>query len=184
MQRLKKYNKYNSHNLKGNNIFFIKNNNQTVYYDWLTKNAYIITDNDALFFQTWQLRLPLSLIAIGFIMLFFDDMKLAIVIGLVLFIILSILFRVLFLKKLAINATFKKPASKGLIRDIASKYSRNALLIIAMLFGSMGASLIINQIIRSINGTKQIVVYSLAAVSLVIVLFVIYVIRVKDKEKL
>ena len=184
MKKLSNLPKYTNKNLKGSNIYRSKNSNQTIYYDNLTKTAFIISNNDALFFQTWQLRLPLCLMAIGLIMLFTSNFTLAVAIGTGLFVVSSILFRVLFLNKLPVSTTFKKPESKGFIRDIAAKYSSNSLIIIVVLFGSMAISLVVNQILRPISGTKQIIIYALIVISLIATGFLIYVINIKKKENL
>ena len=184
MKKLSNLPKYTNKNLKGSNIYRLKNSNQTIYYDNLTKTAFIISNKDALFFQTWQLRLPLCLMAMGLIILFTSDFKLAVIIGALLFVISSILFRFLFLNKLPVSTTFKKPESHGFIRDIAIKYSNNSLILIAVLFGSMAVSLIANQIIRPIAGAKEIFVYVLMILSIIVTIFLIYVINLKKKEKL
>lgn len=173
---------YTARNLKGNNIYHLKY--QTIYYDWITRNAYIISDYNALYFQTWRIRLPFCLIIMGLIILFTTNYKTAILIGTGVFVVSSILFRILFFKKLPINGAFKKPASKGLFRDIAIKFTKNNLIIIAMIFGSMGLSLLANQLIRGIDGPKEILVYVITVVALLVTAGLGYCIYLKDKENL
>lgn len=173
---------YTSRNLKGNNIYQLKY--QTIYYDWITKNAYIISDYNALYFQTWRIRLPFCLIVMGLIILFTQNYQTAVLAGIGIYVVSSVLFRILFFKKLPVNGAFKKPESKGLFRDLAIKFTKNNLIIIAMIFGSMGLSLLINQLIRGISGPKVILIYVIVVVSLLATLGLVYSIYLKDKENL
>lgn len=184
MKKLKNAKPFTNKDLRGDNIYQTKNSNQTIYYDRLSKTAFIIPNRDALFFKTWQLRLPICLIAIGIILVFMKNFTLAIIVGASLYVVSSILFRILFLNKLPISTTFKKPESLGFIRDIAKKYTKNALELVAILFGSMGLSLVVNQILRPIEGSKKPLVFIFMILSIVVTLLVAYIIHIKKKEKL
>ena len=181
---MKKQRDFTAKKIRGNNIYHIKSNNQTIFYDRFTKTAYIITNPKARVFYAWQYRLPFCLIIAGLLGLFTKNYSIAAIVSVSAFILSSILFRVLYLKNAPINTNFVLPESKGIVRDLASKYTKNSLIIAILLFGSIAASLLVNQLARGLSGKKVIIVYICIVIFTLISLFIGYIIHIKKKEKL
>ena len=170
--------------LRGSNIYHFKNSDLAIYYDKLTKKARVINDYDAPIFYTWQYRLPFCLMFAGMLVLFTKNYIVAAIACISMYLITTILFRIFFINKLPINTKFEKPESKGFIRDLASKYSTNGLIIAIMLFASVVVSLLANQLARGLNGTRGVIIYVCIAAFSLISLFIGYLIYIKKKENL
>lgn len=171
--------------LRGSNIYHFKGRNDlAIFYDKLTRKAYIISDYDAPLLYAYQYRTAFCLMAGGAVALFSKNISIAAIVCLVMFIVMTILFRILFINKLSVNEKFELPESKGFIKDLASKYTYNGLIIAIMLFGSAAISLIFNQLFRRMTGTKGLIVYLCIIGFSLISLFIGFILYIKKKEEL
>lgn len=170
--------------LRGNNIYHFKGSDLAIFYDKFTKKPYVISDYDAPLLYAYQYRLAFCLMIGGALMLFTQNYFIATIACFGMFVVFTILFRVLFISKLPVNNKFELPPSKGFIRDIASKYSYNGLIIAILLFASAGVSLLFNQLFRKLGGTKGIIIYVCIGAFTLISLFIAYIIHIKKKEKI
>lgn len=168
--------------LRGSNVYHFKDSRNVIYYDKLTKKAYIITDYDAPIFYSYQYRFPFCLIVGGLIVLFVKSYLIAGIVCVLMFILTTILYRIFFIRKLPVSEKFEKPESKGFVKDLVAKYSMNSLIIAVLLFGSAAASLTFNQLFRRLDGTKGIFIYICIGGFSLITLFIAYLIIIKKKE--
>ena len=175
---------FTAKDLTGKNVYHLNNGNQTVYYDSRSKTAYIITNAKASSFSTWQLRGPACLIGAAILILLRLNFIVAVLIGILAYVILNIAFRKKFLEDQPINTNFVKPKSKGFIRDIASRYPKSSLVIVCIMFFAIAASLLANQIINKYEG--PVVTFNLIfiVINVLIGLFISYIYHIKKKENL
>lgn len=120
----------NAKQLTGMNIYHTKN--QTIYLNPLNKTAYIITNSVLNKWSAWSMRLPGVLFATCLLIVIGINPIFAVIIGLIAYIVITIIFYTKFLPSLAINTNFKKPASEGFIRDMAKKFELSSLLFISV----------------------------------------------------
>lgn len=171
--------------LRGSSIYHFKGRNDlAIFYDKLTKKAYVISDYDAPLLYAYQYRVAFCLMAGGAVALFSQNYTIAAIVCAVMFVAITILFRIFFISKLPVNDKFELPESKGFIKDLASKYTYNGLVIAIMLFGSAAISLIFNQLFRRMSGTKGLIVYLCIIGFSLISLFIGFILFIKKKEKL
>lgn len=178
------YSGYNARQLTGYNIYHIHEKNQTIYYDTFTKTGYIITNQYVSKFSTWQMRLPLSIMLGSLLVLLRLNVWLSILIGVVVYVVSTILFHTIFLKDLPIQKNFVRPKSKGFFRDLAARYPKGILRILFIMFIIMAIVMIGNQIITKAVGsarTLTIVFVVLASIAAIIIGYCMYL---KDKENL
>lgn len=122
----------NPKELTGFNIY--QNKNQTIYWDILTKTAYIITRSDVSKFSTWQLRLPLILMISMILILIGMPLYVgfgALALG---YIVTTYLFKFKYLPTLAISTKWQKPKSEGFIKDMAKKFRFSSLVFVTIMF--------------------------------------------------
>lgn len=177
-------NGYSSRDLTGYNVYHLHENNQTIYYDNLTKKAYIITNQYVNSFSTWQTRLPISVIVAAVLILFRANPLMSIVWGIVVYIGSSILFHMTFLKKLPIKKNFTKPKSKGFFRDIAGRYPIGILRIITFMFAALAVVMIVNQIVNKFEDAARTITYVFATISIVCACLMGYITYLKKKENI
>lgn len=171
--------------LRGNNIYHFKGRyDLAIFYDKFTKKAYIISDYDAPLLYAYQYRVAFCLMAGGAVALFTKNYSIAAIVCAAMFIVTTVLFRIFFINKLPVNDKFELPESKGLIKDLASKYTFNGLVIAIMLFASAAASLLFNQLFRGIEGTKSIIIYVCIGAFSIISIFIAFIMYIKKKENL
>ena len=175
---------YNARQLTGYNIYHNHDKNQTIYYDMFTKTGYIITNQYVANFSTWQIRLPLAIMASAFLVLFNVNLWLSILIGVATFAISTILFHTTFLKKLPVQVNFVKPKSLGIFRDIASRYPTRVLNIITIMFLAMATVMIVNQLITKYEGAPKTITIIFSSVAIVASLLLGYIAYLKKKENL
>lgn len=175
---------YTARELTGHNVYHLHEKNQTVYYDTYTKTGYIITNQYVSKFSTWQTRLPLCIVLSSILVLAKLNFWLSIGIGVIAYVVSTILFHKSFLTKLPIKSNFERPASKGFFREIASQYPKRVLGIIVIMFVSMALVMIINAIVNKIQGPEATISYVFIVVSLIAALVVSYIYYLKGKENL
>lgn len=175
---------YTARQLTGYNVYHIHDKNQTIYYDMFTKTGYIITNQYVSRFSTWQMRLPLSIMAAAVLILFNVNIILSIVIGVGVFVVSTILFHTSFLKNLPIQANFVKPKSLGFFRDTASRYPRGVLNILCIMFFAMATVMIVNQLINKYTGQPRTITIIFASIAFVAGIMMFYIVKLKDRENL
>lgn len=175
---------YLARELTGFNIYHLHEKNQTIYYDMFTKTGYIITNANVSKFSSWQLRLPLAIMLGAALVLLKVNIWLSILIGFASYVISTIIFHKTFLENLPINSNFQKPKSKGFFKDIAARYPRRILVITLIMFVSMAAVMLVNQLITKATGTEKTITIIFVSASLVAAAIMAIVVRLKDKNNL
>ena len=165
--------------LKGRNIYSYKN--QTIYYDVISKKAYIVSEKNAMIFSFMNWRLSLCLLIIGFVSLFLKDMKLAMLLAVGAYVLSSLVVRLKYLKDQPINTSFAKPKSQGFFKDIALRYTPGAMFVACVLFASIALSLILNLVFRGASGKTKTIVIVLIVICLTACLLIIYLMNLGKK---
>ena len=123
--------------IDGFNIYF-DSKGRKVYYDNLTKQAYILNKSDAKMYYALSLRWPVA-IAAAVLLTYYDATPwyISVAIGLAIFFGVYIYFRLGFLKKKAISPNFKKPAAENFIIQNARKAEFYKLVILILLSAAL-----------------------------------------------
>lgn len=163
----------------GLNIYHLKN--QTIYYDWIEKTAYIIPNSRVNTFTKWQIRIPVFIV-IGCIFILLKANVIATLATMLVTIIVSgILFRKKYLPDFPISSKFVKPEAKGL-NKIAQFYPRDTFRSLSMMFGFMVIiMLILAFVINKYDGINAIV--SWIFIGICFILFIITFLLMKTKDK-
>ena len=124
--------------LSGRNIY-IDNRGRVVYSDMLTKDGYIITNNDVGTFNIYSLRLAGAFIVAAIVAFMYGSEMLpyALMGGLLFYVVASIFFYLRFLPTLPIIPNFEKPPHEPFIKETAKENSRSAIImtiVAALLF--------------------------------------------------
>lgn len=135
------YKYYDVRNLTGLNIYQVNNRAQTIYHDYFTKKNYVLDNYSVIAFSNWRLRLPLSILIAGIMVLLNVDFTIAIAVAIVLYILSTIFFYKKFLPQLKEVANFKIPVYKTFMHAIAARYTR--IKLIQALATSLAVSLIV-----------------------------------------
>lgn len=167
--------------LKGFNIYQDKKG-RTVYYDWISKNGYIIPESKYNSYTNYSIRLVISVLVGYLSALFLDNNYLAgTLIGLSTYIAYTFVFHKRFLSTLSIIPNFKRPYRENYIdRNIKEMTKKRALSIVFVslfLLVAIIANLLVNGydifiLVLSIG-------LSLVAVGFIVVHIIIFV----KKEK-
>lgn len=117
--------------LKGFNIYQDKKG-RTVYYDWISKNGYIIPESKYNSYTNYSIRLVISVLVGYLSALFLDNNYLAgTLIGLSTYIAYTFVFHKRFLSTLSIIPNFKRPYRENYIdRNIKEMTKKRALSIV------------------------------------------------------
>lgn len=169
--------------LTGSNIYHQKN--QTIYYDFITKKGYVITNSSARTFSTWQMRLPLSIIAACILILLKADPLGAILIGIAAYLAATLIFLNRYLPTLPVVSRFSKPKSLGFVRDLAAKYALPTFGFVIMMFYAMAIIITVNTFfVSKVEGKSMWISVAFIAMAVICGTFFLYIRSVKIKEKL
>ena len=167
--------------LKGFNIYQDKKG-RTVYYDWISKNGYIIPESKYNSYTNYSIRLVISVLVGYLSALFLDNNYLAgTLIGLSTYIAYTIVFHKRFLSTLSIIPNFKRPYRENYIdRNIKEMTKKRALSIVFVSLFLLVA-IIANLLV---NGYDIFILVLSIGLSLVAVGFmVVHIIILVKKEK-
>lgn len=168
--------------LRGLNIYNDKKG-RTVYYDWFTKNGYVIPPNKYDNYTNYSIRFVVSVL-VGFLSaLFLKDNYLAgIAIGASTYIAYTFVFRRRFLNSLTIIPDFKRPIKENYIdRNVVAMPKKRVISIILIAFFLVFA-IAANAIIGGYDIVMLILNLGLSAAALGF-LVVHVIILVKKKQK-
>ena len=107
----------NKGNISGRNIY-LDRHGQTVYYDWLTKNGYLIDKKVEGKFYVYKNRLVLVLIIIILFSEYFPSWVHAVIAGIAIYLMAELLFRFRFLPSLRQTSKFNRENRQTLLRTI------------------------------------------------------------------
>ena len=167
--------------LKGFNIYQDKKG-RTVYYDWISKNGYIIPESKYNSYTNYSIRLVISVLVGYLSALFLDNNYLAgTLIGLSTYIAYTFVFHKRFLSTLSIIPNFKRPYRENYIdRNIKEMTKKRALSIVFVSLFLLVA-IIANLLV---NGYDIFILVLSIGLSLVAVGFtVVHIIILVKKEK-
>lgn len=167
--------------LKGFNIYQDKKG-RTVYYDWISKNGYIIPESKYNSYTNYSIRLVISVLVGYLSALFLDNNYLAgTLIGLSTYIAYTFVFHKRFLSTLSIIPNFKRPYRENYIdRNIKEMTKKRALSIVFVSLFLLVA-IIANLLV---NGYNIFILVLSIGLSLVAVGFiVVHIIILVKKEK-
>ena len=110
-------------------LFIYQEPNRTVYCDIFSKNGYIINNAEAKTYQTWGFRLPIALVL--FILLpeyvFDGNYYLSGAIALAVFVISSIVFRIVYIPKLPAIRNYQKPKRDSIAKKLSDGHRKSSL---------------------------------------------------------
>lgn len=164
--------------IQGRNVYHTKN--QTIYLDFLDKNAYIITNSTAKRFSQWQLRLPLCLIFACVLILFRINYFTCLLAGLIAYVISEYIFRTKFLPKLPISTNFVKPESKGFVNDVKEKYGKGKLQLLSIMFFALSLLMVVNLLISKYTGSALILNIVYIVIPLIVALVLLIIANKRD----
>ncbi len=124
----------------------------TVYYDPLTKNAYVITGSDVQSYATYTTVLPISILCAYIISYSFSlGYSRGIFIFLGLYVILKIIFRYMFLRKLVRIENWKPVKKDNIIVFFAKSYETSRLVLLALMLAALTILMPVNAVISSFS---------------------------------
>ena len=168
----------NKSNIGG--MFIYKNkNNQNVYYDIITKKAYIITKQDENKYSVFSSRLVMSIsLSILITWLIKISIPFAILAGVALYVITTLIFRLKFLPSLVEDTKFIKPKRSNIFHDSAKTTPLNKMIVGCVIILVIIALSIIEIKTNGAQGQKligQIIIISVASLYLIFLLITIIV---------
>ena len=172
----------NAKQLTGINIYHTKN--QTIYYNNLTKTAYIITNSVVSKWSTWSLRIPGVLFGTCMLIVLGVNLFIYLGLGLAAYGILTYMFYTKFLPSLAVNTNFKKPASQGFIRDTARRFELSSLFFISIICLVFALTTIFNIFRKGIPDLARNINIAIGVVFILIAAFFGYIAYIKKKENI
>lgn len=177
-------NDFKAKDLSGYHIYYYAARKQMIYYDCFRKQGYVIKNKDASVISYFSLRLPLSIALASILILLKVNVLLSLGIGILSYIISSIIFYISYLPTLSISRSFKKPISKGFIRDIASKYSEDRLKTLFVMCVVISSVMLINSFINRLNADAITLTIIFVSIPIIIAILILYIVKVKNTENL
>ena len=165
--------------LKGLFIFHDENHG-VVYYDLLTRNGYILTNDDVRWYTFSISFLPLSVILLYGLVQFNFNMLQAICLAVCFYILAQILFRVLFLYKLPCVEKYSIKKKKRIVDNLADTYSKPRLIALVVLLLALDVLMSIYVYTSEFTG---ITLYALWAIILVTYIFTITIAIALKRKK-
>lgn len=177
-------NDFKAKDLSGHNIYYYAARKQIIYYNRFTKQGYVIKNKDASVISYFSLKLPLSIALSSILILLKVNVLLSLVIGILSYIICSVIFYISYLPTLAISKSFKKPISKGFIRDIASRYSVDRLKTLFIMCIVISITMLVNAFINRLNADGITLTVIFVSIPIIAAILILYIVRVKNIENL
>lgn len=155
-----------------NGLFIYKNkNNQNVFYDVLTKNAYIVDKANEDKYRVYQ-AIPIIGIMVALALIYYLKFGIikGIVVGFMLCVILYILLRILWLNKLQVDKKFVKYKKDNYALRISKRAKNKSSLVLMILFAFIILMVSIYAIINGKDATIDILVcYAVAVFAIVFI---------------
>lgn len=157
--------------LKGLFIFHDENHG-VVYYDFFSRNGYILTNQDVKWYTISIAFLPLAVILLyGLVQLQFD-MLVAICIAATFYIVAQILFRVLFLYKLPCVENYSIKKKKRVVDNLADTYSKPRLIALVVLLLALAVLMSIYVYTSEFTGVTLIALWIIVLITYVFTIMV------------
>lgn len=171
-----------SKHLRGMNIW-IDDKGRDIYYDrFFTKCGYVINEKNKGTYAFYANRFFLPIIATVLVMNFILNETQSIFLGILLYIILELLFRLKFLPSLTKLKKFKPQYKLRLVEQIQSQ-DRNKTIILAFLLVAFAILLVINVHMEGFTGMGLFLSYLLAAGALFYAIVYFKAVLTKPKDQ-
>lgn len=129
--------------LTGRNIYIDKRN-RTVYYDMFTKTGYVIPHEDEKKMFLYKNRLPIILLASILSIDTLFDTTMAVIFGVLLFLILEVYYRFAIFKKFKTSSSFDRKKIKSPLNAIVEANEKGKSIILVGLYIAFSILVIIN----------------------------------------
>ena len=178
-------NKKNNNTIKAKDIEAVgvyQTKNQTIYWCFIDKNAYILTDRTASQFARWQIIYFMPVLCAVVLILFQFNFFISLLIGVLVFIALFLLFYKSFVEKLPLSSKFVKPVDESyFIRKAKSKtyYELKAMMITPILIILL---IVIFGFLVKIDIYVKYILYCIGIILLVIEILILYTYYIKKKN--
>lgn len=178
-----KYSRKPRQEIKGSFIYKDEKN-RTIYSNPFMKNyGYQLFASDNKKFSLYQMRLPATVLVIVSIIVFFDNYLVALLSGISLYLISTIIFLFVYLPKQT-RVNFDKPKMNSFINKSVEKQTNFRLILILIAALALSGLTIYNAKTNNYKGAVLIANYLLAGASFVVFMFNLYIMILKTiKEK-
>lgn len=155
----------------------------TIWYDYLTRKGYQLTSAEVGKYSLSQGFLPVAIVITYFVYRYTNfDIVRSIIIGVIAYVFMRMLYRVLFLNKLPAIDNYERPDKGNLIVNAAKNYSSIRLkILIVMALGLIGVTVAYILLYKP-TGTEKIAMIILIVASVAMLLFPIIVLANKKKN--
>lgn len=161
------------------NVYHVKG--KTVFYDFLSKNNYLITDKSAGVFQFYSMRFSISILFCFILMSFSKNYLRCIAISFFLLLLISFLFHKVFLKQLQIYH-FNKTNTDSIFIKYVKSQSLLSLSLNCFCTLLAGTSVLVNTIELKAIGSN-LINYSISFVFYLISIFLLISVFLKKRYK-
>ena len=157
-----------------------------VYYDFITRNGYLILESNASQFNLYQKRLIIPLIVFALLLnyrigSFYINIYLAALAALIVLVGLEFLFRFRFLRSLTVIPNFRPERKMSYFEQVNERNEKNVLLMKALLYLLFGVLLGVYAFMKEMSTVELAI---LLIVSLVICIYgITYLVALKKKKK-
>ena len=152
--------------LKGIFIHQQPEKNRTVFYDIFTRKGYILTNEEAPSFIFYTSLIPMAIIA-GFlcIEIFEASATTAVIVGVVLWLLAEILFRVLYFYKLPEAKNFTPTKKDNLFVGMAKTYNMTRLIMLFVMLAALSVVMFFYGKMQGYTGLNLILTYVVCGVT-------------------
>lgn len=157
-----------------------------VYYDFITKNGYLILESNAGQFSLYQKRFIIPLIVFALLLnyrigSFYFDIYIAALAAIIVLVGLEFLFRFRFLRSLTVIPNFRPERKTSYLEQINKTNEKNVLLIKALLYLLFGVLLAVYAFMKEITELELII---MLIISVVICIYgIIYLVALAKRKK-
>ncbi|WP_071441550.1 hypothetical protein [Traorella massiliensis] len=175
----------NQPNVSGFSIYKDRHG-RDVYYDFITKNGYLILESNVSQFNFYQKRLIIPLIAFALLLnyrigSFYIDIYMATAVAIIVLLAFEFFFRFRFLKSLTVIPNFKPERKTSYLEQINEKNEKSSLFLKAILYILFGVLLAIYSYQKELNDIEFI---TMLIISLVICIYgIIYLVALAKRKK-
>lgn len=168
-------------NLKGLSIYQDKYHG-TVYYDFFTKNGYVIEDDDVKTYTLSIAFLPLAIVLFYFLFQFKINVLVALAIAIGFYVVAQIIYRFAFLYKLECIENYKSEKSGNAIDNLTSNYSKPRLIVLVIFLIALVVVTAAYILTSDFEGATLTALWILVAATFIFLLIVIYALIRKNKN--
>lgn len=167
-------------NISGRNIY-LDRHGQTVYYDAISKNGYIIDQKIEGKFFAYKNRFVIILMAIILLSEYFPSWKAALATGVATYIVAEILFRFKFLRSLRVTTKFDRTTRQTMLRTIVESKDMKKAGLRVVLYAAFAILVILNAILMEADPAILVVSVLLSVFALYcVVINIIACIKMKN----